>query len=104
MNTSDNDIYDKIISLDSSKVHGWDNISIKLLKLCGKSLIEPLEVICEVPWPKETCRRPEDSKYCSDSQKKKAKIISDMPDKTNTNQQIFYEYIPKFMRDFLYFN
>lgn len=49
LNTSDNDICDKIISLDSSKVHGWDNILFKLLKLCGKSLIEPLEVICEVP-------------------------------------------------------
>ena len=41
LNTSGNDIYDKIISLDSSKVHGWGNISMKLLKLCGQSLIEP---------------------------------------------------------------
>lgn len=54
MNTSDGDIYDIIISSESSDTHGWDNISIKLLKLSGKSLVEPLEVIYEVPWAKKT--------------------------------------------------
>ena len=54
MNTSDGGIYDIIISLESSETHGWDNISIKLLKPSGKSLVEPLEVIYEVPWAKKT--------------------------------------------------
>ena len=37
---------DKIIqNLDSNKAHGHDNISICMLKICGDSIYEPLEII-----------------------------------------------------------
>ena len=29
-------------TLDSSKAHGWDNISIRMIKICGKSVTVPL--------------------------------------------------------------
>ena len=36
----------KIIqNLDSNKAHGHDNISIRMLKICGDSIYEPLEII-----------------------------------------------------------
>ena len=36
----------KIIqNLDSNKAHGHDNISIRMFKICGDSIYEPLEII-----------------------------------------------------------
>ena len=38
----------KIIqNLDSNKAHGHDNISIRMLKICGDSIYEPLETILD---------------------------------------------------------
>ena len=34
-----------IQNLDSNKVYGHDNISIRMLKICGDSIYEPLEII-----------------------------------------------------------
>ena len=34
-----------IQSLDKNKAHGWDNISIHMIKLCGDSLCIPLKLI-----------------------------------------------------------
>ena len=34
-----------INALDSSKSHGWDNISIKMIKICGESVTVPLKTI-----------------------------------------------------------
>ena len=34
-------------SLDPNKSHGWDNISIKMIKMCGESLALPLKMIFE---------------------------------------------------------
>ena len=68
--------------LGSNKAHGCD-ISIKLLRLCGKSTIKPLKLIfAEERKPK----RQEERRYWSDSQKRKTKIMSDMSDRTNTDQ------------------
>ena len=40
------DDIDKIIqNLDPNKVHGHDNISIRMLKICGSSIYKPLEMI-----------------------------------------------------------
>ena len=36
-----------IKNLDSSKAHGWDNISIKMIKICGESITVPLKIIFE---------------------------------------------------------
>lgn len=46
MNTSVDDVYDIIISLDSNKVHGWD-ISMIRLRILEKSKAEQLIVICK---------------------------------------------------------
>ena len=42
----DNEKLQKIIqSLDASKAHGYDGISIRMLKLCSPSIIKPLSII-----------------------------------------------------------
>ena len=33
--------------LDSSKAHGWDNISIKTIIICGQSITVPLKIISQ---------------------------------------------------------
>ena len=37
----------KIKTLDSSKAQGWDNISMKMIKICGESITVPLKTIFE---------------------------------------------------------
>ena len=44
---TENDILAIIKSLDPNKAHGCDNISIKMIKICGQSLILPLRIIFE---------------------------------------------------------
>ena len=38
-------IFKIIQNLDPNKVHGHDNISIRMLKICGSSIYKPLEMI-----------------------------------------------------------
>ena len=40
-----NDIFDLIKSLDIGKAHGYDDISVRMIKICGKSICRPLELI-----------------------------------------------------------
>ena len=42
-----NDVSTIIRNLDSNKSHGWDNLSVRMTKLCGDSLIYPLRCIFE---------------------------------------------------------
>ena len=35
-------------NLNPNKSHGWDNISIRMIKLCGKSIVYPLNLVFEV--------------------------------------------------------
>ena len=42
---SHNKIVKVIQNLDSTKSHGHDNISIRMLKVCGPSIYKPLEII-----------------------------------------------------------
>ena len=44
---TEKDILAIIKSLDPNKSHGWDNISIKMIKMCGESLALPLKMIFE---------------------------------------------------------
>ena len=39
------DILKIIRNLDMSKVHGFDDVSIRMVKLCGDSLLEPISII-----------------------------------------------------------
>ena len=39
------DIATLIKNLDPNKAHGYDMISIRMLKLCGKSICKPLDLI-----------------------------------------------------------
>ena len=41
----ENDIFSIIKSLNASKAHGWDKISIRMTKLCGKTIAIPLKLI-----------------------------------------------------------
>ena len=36
-----------IKTLDSSTAHGWDNISTKMIKICGESIFVPLKIVSE---------------------------------------------------------
>ena len=47
LNVSEDDIFATIENLISNKSHGWDNLSIKAIKLCGKSVAYPLKLISE---------------------------------------------------------
>ena len=42
---NDGDIYLIIKNLNVDKAYGWDNISIRMIKLCGKSIARPLSLI-----------------------------------------------------------
>ena len=44
---SDEKILGVIRSLNSSKAHGWDDISIRMIKICDQALITPLKIIYE---------------------------------------------------------
>ena len=44
---SETDIFAIIKNLDPNKSHGWDNLSIRMIKLCGKSITYPLKLIFE---------------------------------------------------------
>ena len=39
------DIFNIINNLDSCKAHGCDNLSVRVIKICGISLCKPLEII-----------------------------------------------------------
>ena len=41
---AENDILAIIKALDPNKIHGCDNISIKMIKICSQSLIFPLKI------------------------------------------------------------
>ena len=41
------DIYSIIRSLDSNKAHGYDNVSIRMIKMCDESIALPLKIIFE---------------------------------------------------------
>ena len=45
MTFSSDDILKIIQNLDSEKAHGYDRISIRMLKISGSSICKPLEVI-----------------------------------------------------------
>ena len=32
-------------NLNPEKAHGWDNISIRMIKLCGKAIVDPLQIL-----------------------------------------------------------
>ena len=50
---TNNDILSIIKSLDSSKSHGFDDISIKMIKICSESVAIPLKIIFEESLKKE---------------------------------------------------
>ena len=41
----DEDIYKIIKTLDINKAHGYDEVSIRMLQLCNKSIVKPLSII-----------------------------------------------------------
>ena len=45
VNFCQDDIAKIIQNLDPNKAHGHDNISIRMLKICGSSIYKPLEMI-----------------------------------------------------------
>ena len=38
------DIYLILKNLDPENVHGWDNMSIRMIQLCGKAIAEPSQI------------------------------------------------------------
>ena len=44
---TDDDIKLKIKNLKVDKAHGWNNISIRIIKHCGKSIAPPLSLILQ---------------------------------------------------------
>ena len=48
LNISDDDIFAIIKNINPTKSNGWDNISISMIKLCGKFIVYPLKFISVV--------------------------------------------------------
>ena len=46
-NMSEDDIFAIIKNLNYKKSHGWDDLSIKMIKLCSKSVAYPFKLISE---------------------------------------------------------
>ena len=44
---TEHDILSIIRSLNSNKAHGWDDISIRMVKICDESIAYPLKIIFE---------------------------------------------------------
>ena len=42
---NDNDILIIITSLDPNKSHGWDDLSVCMIKMCGCAIVPPLRMI-----------------------------------------------------------
>ena len=42
---NENYIFLIIKNLNAHKAHGWDNISIRMIQLCGKEIILPLQLL-----------------------------------------------------------
>ena len=40
-----NDLHLVIKNLDANKAHGWDDISIRMIQFCGKSIALPLKLL-----------------------------------------------------------
>ena len=47
LNKNDDDTFAIIRNLNPNKSHGWDNISIRMIKSCGKSIVYPLKPMFE---------------------------------------------------------
>ena len=47
LNINEDDIFGINKNLSSNKSHGWDNFSVKIMKLCGKSIAYPIKLIFE---------------------------------------------------------
>ena len=47
LSINENDISTIISNLDPNKSHGWDNLSVRKIKICDDSLIYPLKCIFE---------------------------------------------------------
>ena len=45
VNIKEDDIYRILKNLNPEKAHGLDNISIRMIQLCGKANVEPLRVL-----------------------------------------------------------
>ena len=43
----EDDILLIIKNLNPNKAHGWDNVSIRMIQLCGKSIAKPLKYLFE---------------------------------------------------------
>ena len=48
---SQEDIAKTIQNLDPGKAHGHDNISIRMLKICGSAIYKPLAIIFKQVFP-----------------------------------------------------
>ena len=47
MNINEDDIFAINKNLSSNEFHEWDNLSVKNIKLCGKSVAYPMKLIFE---------------------------------------------------------
>ena len=57
---NENDLHLIIKNLNANKAHGWDDISIRMIQLCGKSIALPLKLLFKTILEKGTF--PEDWK------------------------------------------
>ena len=83
-----------IKNLDSSKAHGWDNISIKMIKICGESITVPLKIIFE--------QSLKENKFPEVWKKANIVPVHKKEDKNlikNYAQSVYFQSLVKFMKE-----
>ena len=69
---NENDLHLIIKNLNANKAHGWDDISIRMIQLCGKSIALPIKLLFKTVFEEGTF--PEDWKKVVPIQKKNPRM------------------------------
>ena len=83
-----------IKNLDSSKAHGWDNISIKMIIICGESITVPLKITFE--------QSLKEKKFSEVWKKANVVTVHKKEEKNlikNYRQSVYFQYLVKFMKE-----
>ena len=81
---NENDLHLIIKNLNANKAHGWDDISIRMIQLCGKSIALPIKLLFKTVFEERTF--PEDWKKVVPIQKR----IQEFDKKLSTYQSSYH--------------
>ena len=92
LDTNENDFHLIIKNFNANKAHGWDDISIQMIQLCGNSIALPLKLLFKTVLEEGTF--PDDWKKVMYQYTKKSPRIS----LKTTDLSVFFPYSVKFLK------